>query len=158
MPKTCLRALACGASRGGTFRPSRHGVPQTCVPSVRMHDNIYYAFVKLTDMWLTTQMENFIGLYGGLLAGLSGFLTAIGAVLYARARVTLVERATKDLDWHQVSELSLDVAKLKKAAQKWQNNANAQEKVTNKELFEQAMLNRALQAQEPQPNVKYLEA
>lgn len=31
------------------------------------------------------------------------------------------------------------MAKLKKAAQKWQNNANAMEKVSSKEMFEMAL-------------------
>jgi len=39
-----------------------------------------------------------------------------------------------------VSELSLDVAKLKKASQKWQNNMNAQEAVSLKNLKEQALM------------------
>jgi len=50
-----------------------------------------------------------------------------------------------DLDWQQVSELSLDVAKLKKASQKWQNNANAQEKVSQKDLLERALMERMIQ-------------
>ena len=85
-------------------------------------------------------MVNFIGTYGGLICGFGGFLTAIASLLYARARVAEFERATHDLDWQQVSELSLDVAKLKKASQKWQNNVNAQEKVTQRELMEKAMM------------------
>ena len=84
-------------------------------------------------------MVNFFGTYGGLLCGFGGFLTAIAACLYARARVAEFERATRDLDWQQVSEMSLDVTKLKKAAQKWQNNANAMEKVSSKEMFEMAL-------------------
>tara|TARA_Y100000401_G_scaffold60551_1_gene48026 strand:+ start:668 stop:979 length:312 start_codon:yes stop_codon:yes gene_type:complete len=85
-------------------------------------------------------MVNFIGTYGGLLCGFGGFLTAIAALLYTRARVAEFERATHDLDWQQVSELSLDVAKLKKASQKWQNNMNAQEAVSLKNLKEQALM------------------
>ena len=85
-------------------------------------------------------MINFFGTYGGLLCGFGGFLTAIAACLYARARVAEFERATHDLDWQQVAELSLDVAKLKKASQKWQNNINAQEAVSLKNLKEQALV------------------
>ena len=85
-------------------------------------------------------MVNFFGTYGGLICGFGGFLTAIAACLYARARVAEFERSVHDLDWQQVSELSLDVAKLKKASQKWQNNVNAQEKVTQRELMEKAMM------------------
>lgn len=85
-------------------------------------------------------MVNFFGTYGGLICGFGGFLTAIAALLYTRARVAEFERATHDLDWQQVSELSLDVAKLKKASQKWQNNMNAQEAVSLKNLKEQALV------------------
>ena len=90
-------------------------------------------------------MVNFFGTYGGLICGFGGFLTAIAALLYARARVAEFERSVSDLDWQQVSELSLDVAKLKKAAQKWQNNANAQEKVSQKDLLERAYMERLMQ-------------
>jgi hypothetical protein len=85
-------------------------------------------------------MVNFFGTYGGLICGFGGFLTAIAALLYARARVAEFERSVRDLDWQQVSELSLDVAKLKKASQKWQNNVNAQEAVSLKNLKEQALM------------------
>mgnify|MGYP000644103637 CR=1 FL=1 len=85
-------------------------------------------------------MLEFFGTYGGLICGFGGFLTAIASLLYARARVAEFERSVRDLDWQQVAEISLDVAKLKKASQKWQNNANAQEKVTQRELMEKAMM------------------
>lgn len=87
----------------------------------------------------------FFGTYGGLICGFGGFLTAIAAVLYARARVAEFEQSVRDLDWQQVSELSLDVAKLKKAAQKWQNNANAQDKVSQRDLIERAYMERLMQ-------------
>jgi len=98
-------------------------------------------------------MVNFFGTYGGLLCGFGGFLTAIAACLYARARVAEFERATYDLDWQVVSELSLDVAKLKKASQKWQNNINAQEAVSLKNLKEQALMQSLMQQQS---NVKQI--
>ena len=87
----------------------------------------------------------FFGTYGGHICGFGGFLTAIAALLYTRARVAEFERSVHDLDWQQVSELSLDVAKLKKAAQKWQNNANANEKVSQKDLIERAYMERLMQ-------------
>jgi hypothetical protein len=90
-------------------------------------------------------MVEFFGTYGGHLCGFGGFLTAIAAVLYARARVAEFQKSVRDLDWQQVSELSLDVAKLKKAAQKWQNNTNAQEKVSQKDLLERAAMERLMQ-------------
>ena len=90
-------------------------------------------------------MVEFFGTYGGHLCGFGGFLTAIAALLYARARVAEFEQSVRDLDWQQVSELSLDVAKLKKASQKWQNNVNAQEKVSQKDLLERALMERMIQ-------------
>jgi hypothetical protein len=102
-------------------------------------------------------MMQFFAQYAGLLSGFGGFLAGIAAVLYARAQVGEVKAATKDLDWQEVAELSLDVAKLKKAAQKWQNNVNAQEKVSQKELFEQAMTQRLMQQQQPQHPIKMVE-
>ena len=90
-------------------------------------------------------MLQFFGTYGGFICGFGGFLTAIAAVLYARARVAEFEQSVRDLDWQQVSELSLDVAKLKKAAQKWQNNENANVKVSQKDLLERALAERLIQ-------------
>lgn len=96
-------------------------------------------------MHYTILMLNFFGTYGGLICGFGGFLTAIAALLYARMRVAQFERSVHDLDWQQVSELSLDVAKLKKASQKWQNNMNAQEAVSLKNLKEQALMQSLMQ-------------
>ena len=90
-------------------------------------------------------MMQIFGQYGGQIAGFGGLLTAIVALLYARARVAEFEKATYDLDWQQVSELTLDVAKLKKASQKWQNNMNAQEGVSLKNLKEQALVQNLMQ-------------
>lgn len=98
-------------------------------------------------------MMQFFGTYGGHICGFGGFLTALAALLYARVRVAEFQRSVHDLDWQQVSELSLDVAKLKKAAQKWQNNENAQVKVTQKDLLEQAYMQRLMA---PQGNVQQI--
>jgi len=89
-------------------------------------------------------MLDFFGTYGGHLCGFIGFLTAIAAVLYARTRVAEFERSVHDIDWQVISELSLDVAKLKKAAQKWQNNDNANVKVSQKDLLERALTERLI--------------
>ena len=90
-------------------------------------------------------MLEFFGTYGGHICGFGGFLTAIAALLYARTRVAEFERSVLDLDWQQVSELSLDVAKLKKAAQKWQNNDNANVKVSQKNFIKRALAERLMQ-------------
>ena len=90
-------------------------------------------------------MLEFFGTYGGQICGFGGFLTAIAALLYARARVAEFERSVHDIDWQVISELSLDVAKLKKAAQKWQNNENANVKVSQKDLIERALAERLIQ-------------
>ena len=101
-------------------------------------------------------MEIF-GTYGGHICGFGGFLTALAALLYARARVAEFERSVRDLDWQQVSEISLDVAKLKKAAQKWQNNTNAQEKVSQKDLLERALMERMIQSNSNVKPIKQIE-
>ena len=98
-----------------------------------------------------------IGTYGGFICGFGGFLTAIAALLYTRVRVAQFEASVRDLDWQQVSELSLDVAKLKKAAQKWQNNSNAAEKVSQKDLLEQALMQRMLQNTPATPQLRKVE-
>ena len=90
-------------------------------------------------------MLDFFGTYGGHICGFGGFLTAIAALLYARTRVAEFERSVHDIDWQVISELSLDVAKLKKAAQKWQNNDNANVKVSQKDLLERALAERLIQ-------------
>ena len=102
-------------------------------------------------------MVNFFGTYGGLICGFGGFLTAVAALLYARARVAEFEKSVRDLDWQQVSELSLDVAKLKKAAQKWQNNANAHEKVSAKQMIEEAYIERLLQQKQNVQQIRKVE-
>ena len=102
-------------------------------------------------------MVNFFGTYGGHLCGFAGFLAAIAACLYARARVAEFEKSVRDLDWQQVSELSLDVAKLKKAAQKWQNNANAHEKVNAKQMIEEAYMQRLLQQNQNVQQIRKVE-
>ena len=109
-------------------------------------------------MHYTSPMFEFFGTYGGHICGFGGFLTAIAAVLYARARVAEFEKSVSDLDWQQVSELSLDVAKLKKAAQKWQNNTNAQEKVSQKELLEQALMQRMMQQNQNVQQMRVIES
>ena len=103
-------------------------------------------------------MMQFFGTYGGHLCGFGGFLTAIAALLYARVRVAEFERSVADLDWQQVSELSLDVAKLKKAAQKWQNNSNAQEKVSQKDLLERALMERMMQQNSNVQQIRRMES
>ena len=102
-------------------------------------------------------MVEFFGTYGGHLCGFGGFLTAIASLLYARARVAEFERSVRDLDWQQVSEISLDVAKLKKAAQKWQNNANAHEKVNAKQMMEEAYMQRLMQQNQNVQQIRKVE-
>ena len=101
-------------------------------------------------------MVNFIGTYGGFICGFGGFLTAIASLLYTRARVAEFQRSVHDIDWQVLSELTLDVQKLKKASQKWQNNANAMEKVSSKEMFEMALAQK-LQQENPASNIRMIE-
>ena len=95
-------------------------------------------------------------LYIGYLVGFLGFLLVFSWASYAHVRLSRIERGVRDLDWQQVSEIGLDVQKLKKSSQKWQNNENAQVKVSQKELLEQAMLERAMQHQ-PNQKLKVVE-
>mgnify|MGYP005656952061 FL=1 len=90
-------------------------------------------------------MMQFLGQYGGHLAGLGGFLCGLAAMLYAHARVTTFARSVADIDWQVVSEMSMDVAKLKKSAQKWQNNENSQVKLNQKDLIERAYMEHLMQ-------------
>ena len=101
-------------------------------------------------------MVNFFGTYGGIICGFGGFLTAIASFLYARARVAQFERSVHDIDWQVLAELTLDVQKLKKASQKWQNNANAMEKVSSKEMFEMALAQK-LQQETPANKIRMIE-
>ena len=50
----------------------------------------------------------------------------------------------------------MDVQKLKKASQKWQNNANAMEKVSSKEMFEMALAQK-LQQETPANKIRMIE-
>jgi hypothetical protein len=102
-------------------------------------------------------MVDFFGTYGGHLCGFGGFLTAIAALLYARTRVAEFERSVHDIDWQVISELSLDVAKLKKAAQKWQNNDNANVKVSQKDLIERAYMERLIGQNGHAPQIRKVE-
>jgi hypothetical protein len=92
-------------------------------------------------------MIEIFGTYGGHLAGFGGFLCGIAAVLYTRVRVGTFARSVADIDWQVVSEIAMDVQKLKKSAQKWTNNENSQVKLSTKEMMEKAYLERLLQQQ-----------
>ena len=119
-----------------------------CQSPLTRQNSVAYSFIDM----------EFFGTYGGHICGFGGFLTAIAALLYARARVAEFERSVADLDWQQVSELSLDVAKLKKAAQKWQNNSNAQEKVSQKDLLERALMERMMQQNSNVQQIRRMES
>ena len=96
-------------------------------------------YLTLTELWLTFSVH---------MAVIYAVLLAFSLQLQrssTRARVAEFEASVRDLDWQQVSEISLDVAKLKKAAQKWQNNSNALEKTTQKDLLERAYMERLMQ-------------
>lgn len=90
-------------------------------------------------------MVNFFGTYAGVLAGTGGFLCGLAAMLYAHVRVTTFAKSVGDIDWQVVSEMSMDVAKLKKSAQKWQNNENSQVKLNQKDLIERAYVEQLMQ-------------
>lgn len=102
-------------------------------------------------------MVNFFGTYGGHICGLIGFLTALASLLYAHTRVAKFEASVMDLDWDAVSKLSLDVQKLKSSAQKWTNNENAMQKVTQRQMLEEAALRYQLEQQQQAPRMTVVE-
>ena len=67
-----------------------------------------------------------IGFFFGLFSGLVSIIVA----LRAAARVAKLEATLAGLEWDQVASLTLDIEKLKKHAQKWTNNANADMKTS----------------------------
>ena len=67
-----------------------------------------------------------IGFFFGLFSGLAAIIVA----LRAAARVAKLEATLAGLEWDQVASLTLDIEKLKKHAQKWTNNANADMKAS----------------------------
>jgi|TARA_E500000178_G_scaffold279561_1_gene279395 hypothetical protein len=99
----------------------------------------------------------FFGIYGGIICGLIGFLTAIASLLYTRTRVAKFEASVMDLDWDAVSKLTLDVQKLKSSAQKWTNNENAMQKVSQRQMLEEAALRYQLEQQQQTPRMTVVE-
>jgi len=85
----------------------------------------------------------------GFLIGFVAFCSATGLAFIAHVRLNRWETAMRDIDWQVLSELTLDVAKLKKSAQKWQNNENASQKVSHQELLQQALIQHQMQQQQP---------
>lgn len=66
----------------------------------------------------------------GFFFGLFSSFAAIIVALRAAARVAKLEATLVGLEWDQVASLTLDIEKLKKHAQKWTNNANADMKTS----------------------------
>ena len=93
-------------------------------------------------------MENLV-LYG-LIALAIGFFLGLSPSLYAIARLSKFERSVRDLDWQSLADLTIDVQKLKKNAQKYQQNVNAAQKLTQKEKLAMAIAQQEMRAQ---PNV-----
>lgn len=74
-----------------------------------------------------------------LIALTVGFFLAFGCSLYAAARVRKFERSVSNLEWDDLANLTIDVEKLRKNAQKYQANANAAQKLTQKEKLALAL-------------------
>jgi len=89
-------------------------------------------------------------IYIGLLLGFVAWLAVFGLVAIAHVRLTRLERGLRDIDWQVLSDLTLDVAKLKKSAQKWQNNENAAQKMSHQDLLQQALIEHQMQNSQPQ--------
>jgi hypothetical protein len=96
----------------------------------------------------TDSMDNLV-LYG-LIALAIGFFLGLLPSLYAIARLSKFERSVRDLDWQSLADLTIDVQKLKKNAQKYQQNVNAAQKLTQKEKLAMAIEQQQMRAQ---PNV-----
>jgi phage-related protein len=86
-------------------------------------------------------------IYIGFLLGFVAWLTVFGLVTIAHVRLSRLERGLRDIDWQVLSDLTLDVAKLKKSAQKWQNNENAAQKMSHQEMLQQALIEHQMQNQ-----------
>lgn len=93
-------------------------------------------------------MDNLV-LYG-LIALAIGFFLGLSPSLYALARLSKFERSVRDLDWQSLADLTIDVQKLKKNAQKYQQNVNAAQKLTQKEKLALAIESQQMRQQ---PNV-----
>jgi len=85
----------------------------------------------------------------GLFALFIGFFLAFYSSLYAIARLRKFERSVSDLDWDSLADLTIDVQKLKRNAQKYQANVNAAQKLTQKEKLALAIEQAQFQ-QQPQ--------
>ena len=86
----------------------------------------------------------------GLFALFVGFFLAFCSSLYAIARLRKFERSVSDLDWDSLADLTIDVQKLKRNAQKYQANVNAAQKLTQKEKMALA-IQEAQMRQAPAP-------
>ena len=75
----------------------------------------------------------------GLIALAIGFFLGLLPSLYALARLSKFETSVRDLDWQSLADLTIDVQKLKKNAQKYQQNINAAQKLTQKEKLAMAI-------------------
>tara|TARA_Y100001973_G_C5186364_1_gene328109 strand:+ start:481 stop:780 length:300 start_codon:yes stop_codon:yes gene_type:complete len=89
-------------------------------------------------------------IYIGLLLGFVAWTAVLATVFIAHVRLNRLERGLRDIDWQVLSDLTLDVAKLKKSAQKWQNNENAAQKMSHQEMLQQALIEHQMQNAQPQ--------
>jgi len=82
----------------------------------------------MTNLWVI------VGLSAVALVSVSGFFIA----LRAAARLGRLLSIVRDLDWDSVSDLAMDVQKLKKQVQRYRNDENAQMKTLQKQALHQA--------------------
>lgn len=95
-------------------------------------------------------MDHNLVIYG-LIALAVGFFLAFCCSLYAIARLSKFERSVSSLDWDSLADLTIDVQKLKKNAQKYQANVNAAQKLSQKEKLAIA-IQEAQYGQQMQPS------
>ena len=89
----------------------------------------------------------------GFIALSIGFFLAFSASAYALARLSKFERSVMDLDWDSLADLTIDVQKLKKNAQKYQANVNAAQKMTQREKMQLAIEQAQQAQQQPVSNI-----
>lgn len=89
----------------------------------------------------------------GFIALSIGFFLAFSVSAYAIARLSKFERSVMDLDWDSLADLTIDVQKLKKNAQKYQANVNAAQKMTQREKMQLAIEQAQQAQQQPVSNI-----
>jgi hypothetical protein len=137
---------------GGFFFAIRACFPRSLyLPRVSALKNLSMGLDANNLTWQSFLMDDLV--YYGLIALCVGFFLGLSPSLYALARIAKFERSVSDLDWDSLADLTIDVQKLKKNAQKYQANVNAAQKLTQKEKMQLAIEQAQYQRQSPVTNI-----